>query len=56
MLISELIIYFLHIIAHNVKNRVLKLQTDKFGKTVCRQFHSILNLILRLYDMLLKKP
>ncbi|KAG6469538.1 hypothetical protein ZIOFF_070467 [Zingiber officinale] len=56
MSINELVIYFLHIIAHNVKNRVLKRQTTRFGETISRQFHLVLNSILRLHNILLKKP
>ncbi|XP_074561596.1 uncharacterized protein LOC141817872 [Curcuma longa] len=56
MSISELVISFLHIIAHNVKNRVLKRQTARSGETVSRQFHSVLNSVLRLQHILLKKP
>ena len=52
MPISELVITFLHIIAYNVKNRVLKQKTPRFDEIVSRQFHSILNSILRLHDML----
>ncbi|KAG6483806.1 hypothetical protein ZIOFF_060506 [Zingiber officinale] len=56
MSINELVISFLHIIAHNVKNRVLKWQTARSGETISRQFHLVLNSILRLHNILLKKP
>ncbi|KAG6489242.1 hypothetical protein ZIOFF_050511 [Zingiber officinale] len=56
MSISELVISFLHIIAHNVKNRILKRQTARSGETVSRQFHLVLNSVLRLHNILLKKP
>ncbi|KAG6487569.1 hypothetical protein ZIOFF_056157 [Zingiber officinale] len=56
MSINELVISFLHIIAHNVKNRVLKRQTARSGETISRQFHLVLNSILRLHNILLKKP
>ncbi|KAG6497533.1 hypothetical protein ZIOFF_045434 [Zingiber officinale] len=54
--INELVISFLHIITHNVKNRVLKRQTARSGETISRQFHLVLNSILRLHNILLKKP
>ncbi|KAG6469953.1 hypothetical protein ZIOFF_070889 [Zingiber officinale] len=54
--ISELVISFLHIIAHNVKNRILKRQTARSDETVSRQFHLVLNFVLRLHNILLKKP
>ena len=38
MPISELVIIFLHIIAYNVKNRVLKQQSPRSDETVSRQF------------------
>ncbi|KAG6488983.1 hypothetical protein ZIOFF_050241 [Zingiber officinale] len=56
MSINELVISFLHIIAHNMKNRVLKYQTARSGETVNRQFHLALNYVLRLHNILLKKP
>ncbi|KAG6473458.1 hypothetical protein ZIOFF_067374 [Zingiber officinale] len=56
MSINELVISFLHIIAHNVKNRVLKRQTARSSETISRQFHLVLNSILRLHNILLKKP
>ncbi|KAG6482883.1 hypothetical protein ZIOFF_059522 [Zingiber officinale] len=55
MSINELVISFLHIIAHNVKNRVLKRQTARSGETISRQFHLVLNSIMRLHNILLKK-
>ncbi|KAG6472994.1 hypothetical protein ZIOFF_066901 [Zingiber officinale] len=36
--------------------RVLKRQTARFGETISRQFHLVLNSILRLHNILLKKP
>ncbi|KAG6489560.1 hypothetical protein ZIOFF_050835 [Zingiber officinale] len=56
MPINELVISFLHIIAQNVKNRVLKRQTARSGETISRQFHLVLNSILQLHNILLKKP
>ncbi|KAG6482981.1 hypothetical protein ZIOFF_059621 [Zingiber officinale] len=56
MSISELVISFLHIITHNVNNRILKHQTARSGETVSRQFHLVLNYVLRLHNILLKKP
>ena len=55
MSINELVVSFLHIIAHNVKNRVLKRQIARSGETISRQFHSILNSILKLHNILLRK-
>ena len=54
--INELVVSFLHIIAHNVKNRVLKRQIARSGETVSRQFHLVLNSVLKLRNILLRKP
>ncbi|KAG6507751.1 hypothetical protein ZIOFF_033102 [Zingiber officinale] len=55
MSINELVIYFLHIIAHNVKNMILKRQTARSGEIVSRKFHLVLNSVLRLHNILFKK-
>ena len=54
--INELVVSFLHIIAHNVKNKVLKCQIARSGEIVNRQFHSVLNSVLKLHNILLRKP
>ena len=56
MFINELVVSFIHIITHNVKNRVLKGQIARSGETVSRQFLSVLNSVLKLHNMLLRKP
>ena len=56
MSVEEIVISFLHIIAHHTKNRVLKRQTTRSGETVSRQFHAVLKAILRLHALLFKKP
>ncbi|XP_031101555.1 protein ALP1-like [Ipomoea triloba] len=56
MTIDEMVISFLHIIAHNIKNRVLKRQIARSGETVSRQFHAVLNSVLRLHDIMFRKP
>ena len=40
MSVKEMVISFLHIIAHHTKNRVFKRQTTRSGETVSRQFHA----------------
>ena len=52
---NELVVSFLHIIAHNAKNRVLKRQISRFGEIVSRQFYSVLNSVLKLHNILLRK-
>ena len=56
MSINELVVSFLHIISHNVKNRVLKNQIARFGETVSRQFYLVLNSVLKLHNVLLRNP
>ncbi|KAJ0020097.1 hypothetical protein Pint_31745 [Pistacia integerrima] len=54
--IEEMVASFLHITAHHVKNRVLKRQTKRSGETVSRNFHRVLQAVLRLHRILLQKP
>ncbi|KAJ0043281.1 hypothetical protein Pint_18899 [Pistacia integerrima] len=54
--IEGMVASFLHIIAHHVKNRVLKRQTKRSSETASRNFHRVLQAVLRLHRILLKKP
>ncbi|PPD83542.1 hypothetical protein GOBAR_DD19515 [Gossypium barbadense] len=56
MLVDEQVEMFLHIISHHLKNRVIKHHFRRSGETVSRAFHSILNAVIRLQDVLFKKP
>ncbi|XVF45324.1 hypothetical protein PTKIN_Ptkin02bG0196700 [Pterospermum kingtungense] len=56
MSVEEMVVNFLHIIAHHTKNRVIKSQVVRSGETISRQFNVILNSILRLHSLLFKKP
>ncbi|XP_026662506.2 uncharacterized protein LOC113463064 [Phoenix dactylifera] len=47
---------FLHIISHDVKNRIIKRQVVRSSETISRQFHVVLNFVLCLHSMLLRKP
>ncbi|KAL0561378.1 hypothetical protein IC582_001803 [Cucumis melo] len=47
---------FLHILAHDVKNRMIQRQFVRSGDTVSRHFNLVLLAILRLHNELLKKP
>ncbi|OAY79345.1 hypothetical protein ACMD2_13137 [Ananas comosus] len=53
--IEEMVSFFLHIIAHDVKNRVIKRQFVKSGKTISRHFSNVLIAILRCHGILLRK-
>ena len=54
--VEEMVVIFLHIVAHDVKNRVMRRQFARSGETVSKHFNIVLNAILRLYDVLLRKP
>ncbi|KAJ0018433.1 hypothetical protein Pint_09910 [Pistacia integerrima] len=53
--IEEMVASFLHIIAHHVKNGVLKRQTKRSSEIVSRNFHRVMQVVLRLHRILLKK-
>ncbi|XP_008779183.2 uncharacterized protein LOC103698914 [Phoenix dactylifera] len=54
--IEEMVAIFLHIISHDVKNRIIKRQVARSSETISRQFHAVLNSVLCLHSMLLRKP
>lgn len=54
--VEEMVAIFLHIISHDVKNRIIRRQFARSGETISRQFNVVLNGILHLHGVLLKKP
>ncbi|TYK08389.1 putative nuclease HARBI1 [Cucumis melo var. makuwa] len=54
--VEEMVAMFLHILAHDVKNRMIQKEFARSGETVSRHFNIVLLAILRLHDELLKKP
>ena len=52
--VEEMVIIYLHIISHDVKNRIMRRQFAHSGETVSRQFNVVLNGILHLHEVLLK--
>lgn len=56
MLIDELVGMFLYILAHHVKNRIIKRQFRSSGETISRHFKSVLHAIIRLHAEFLEKP
>ncbi|KAA0034865.1 retrotransposon protein [Cucumis melo var. makuwa] len=54
--IEEMIALFLHVLAHDVKNRHIQREFVRSGKTVSRHFNMVLMAILRLHDELLATP
>ncbi|KAJ0046961.1 hypothetical protein Pint_05049 [Pistacia integerrima] len=53
--VEELVGTFLHTLAHNQKTRVMKRQMRRSTETVSRNFHLVLNVVLRLHTLLFKK-
>ena len=56
MNIDEQVAIFLHILAHNVKNRVVISRFRRSGETISRHFGRVCNATIRLHTRLLKKP
>ncbi|KAI7727109.1 hypothetical protein M8C21_021649 [Ambrosia artemisiifolia] len=54
--IDEQVAIFLHIIAHNVKNRVFICRFHRSGETISRCVSRVCNAVIRLHSRLLKKP
>nr|KAJ0213897.1 hypothetical protein LSAT_V11C400227860 [Lactuca sativa] len=56
MEIDEQVAIFLHILAHNVKNRIIICQFRRSGETINRYFIRFCYEVIRLHTRLLKKP
>ncbi|KAL0543815.1 hypothetical protein IC582_018920 [Cucumis melo] len=54
--VEEMVAMFLHILAHDVKNRMIQREFVRSGETVSRHFNIVLLAGFRLHDELLKKP
>lgn len=54
--IDEQVAIFLHIMAHNVKVRVITCRFHRSGETISRLFTRVCNAVIRLHSHLLKKP
>ncbi|KAL0560650.1 hypothetical protein IC582_001059 [Cucumis melo] len=54
--VEEMVAMFLHIVVHDVKNRMIQREFVRFCETVSRHFNLVLLVVLRLHDELLKKP
>ncbi|KAA0041291.1 retrotransposon protein [Cucumis melo var. makuwa] len=54
--VEEMVAMFLHIVAHDVKNRVIQREFMRSGETISRHFNMVLLVVIRLHDKLLKKP
>ncbi|KAM6567127.1 hypothetical protein CsatA_026255 [Cannabis sativa] len=54
--VDEQVAMFLHVIAHHVKNRVVRFRFMRSGDTISKYFHNVLHSIIRLHGELLKRP
>ena len=54
--VEEMVAIFLHILSHDVKNRVVKRQFMRSGETISRRFNYVLHAVLRCHKELLKEP
>ena len=55
MLIDEQVAMFLHILAHHVKNRIMRGRFNRSEEVISRHFYRVLIALLRLEGHLLKK-
>ncbi|KAL0541502.1 hypothetical protein IC582_021554 [Cucumis melo] len=53
--VEEMVAMFLHVLAHDVKNRVIQWEFVRSGETVSRHFNIVLLAVLRLYEELIKR-
>uniref|UniRef100_A0A9I9E5N9 DUF8040 domain-containing protein n=1 Tax=Cucumis melo TaxID=3656 RepID=A0A9I9E5N9_CUCME len=54
--VEEMVVIFLHVLAYNVKNRVIQRDFMRSGEIISSHFNLVLFVVLRLYVELLKKP
>ncbi|XP_011100998.1 protein ALP1-like [Sesamum indicum] len=54
--VAEQVAIFLSIVSHHKKNSVVKHDFIRSGRTIHRHFHRVLNLVIKLYNVLLAKP
>ena len=56
MLVDEQVAMFVHILAHHVKNRVIKFRFQRSGETISRYFRHVLDSIMLVQKDLMKIP
>ena len=54
--VEEQVCMFLHILAHHVKNRIIRSRFYRSGETISRYFNSVLCAVLQLHNHLLVSP
>ncbi|XP_020249197.1 uncharacterized protein LOC109826581 [Asparagus officinalis] len=53
--IEEIVAMFLHILAHNVKNRTSKTDFYRSNETISRQFHKVLQAVMKIGSLYIKQ-
>ncbi|KAL0561138.1 hypothetical protein IC582_001558 [Cucumis melo] len=53
--VEEMVAMFLHVLAHDVKNRVIQREFVRSSETVSRHFNLVLLAVVRLYEELIKR-
>ncbi|KAL0559574.1 hypothetical protein IC582_004189 [Cucumis melo] len=54
--VEKIVAMFLHVLAHDVKNRVIQKEFIWFSETISRHFNLVLLAVVRLYEELIKRP
>ncbi|KAA0061279.1 retrotransposon protein [Cucumis melo var. makuwa] len=54
--VEEMVAMFLHVLAHDVKNRVIQREFVRSDETVSRHFNLVLLAVVQLYEELIKRP
>ncbi|TYJ95515.1 retrotransposon protein [Cucumis melo var. makuwa] len=54
--VEEMVAMFLHVLAHDVKNRIIQWEFVRSDETVSRHFNIVLLAVVRLYEKLIKRP
>ncbi|KAL0539285.1 hypothetical protein IC582_023481 [Cucumis melo] len=54
--VEEMVAMLLHVLAHDVKNRVIQWKFVRSDETVSRHFNIVLLAVVRLYEELIKRP
>ncbi|KAL4025168.1 hypothetical protein IC575_013546 [Cucumis melo] len=53
--VEEMVAMFLHVLAHDLKNRVIQRKFVRFSETVSQHFNLVLLAMVRLYEELIKR-
>ena len=54
--VEEMVVMFLHILAHDMKNHVIQREFMRLGESILRHFNIVLLVAICLHDELLNKP